>query len=158
MQNDNYEYKMLEAFVGKPERVLWYQNAFSKFQINGVDTMKWHWNWWGFFGGFLYLLYRKAYTPALILFLVSVTLGMIFPLGLIIAILAGGYSTYFVYKVYKVQKGTIENIINDEEKRIETMREIGGYHQWVIWIYGVFISLIIFTFFGLALASLSQIN
>ena len=138
MQDEEYEQKMLEAFVGKEDKFLWYQNAFSKFNINGVDAIKWHWSWWGLFGGFIFLLYRKAYLASLALFMASITIGMFFPFSLIIAVLAGGYSTYFIYKAYKSQKQTIEAVIEDKEKRIETMKELGGYHQWVVWVYGIF--------------------
>ena len=45
-----YSNKMIESFIAKPEKTLWYQNAFSKFNVNGVDAMKWHWSWWAFGG------------------------------------------------------------------------------------------------------------
>ena len=38
----DYENRMIEAFVGKPEKYEWYKNAFEKFNVNGVDVMKWH--------------------------------------------------------------------------------------------------------------------
>ena len=141
--NREYTYKMIEAFVQKPKKVLWYQNAFSKFNINGIDNLRWHWSWWAFFGSFLFLLYRKQYTPALILLLSSVILGMVPFIGFIIAILAGGYSSYFVYKGYKTKLNEIELNIDDEDKRIETMGYVGGFHQWVVWISVTFYSLII---------------
>ena len=138
-----YSNKMIEAFVGKPEKTFWYQNAFSKFNINGVDSMAWKWSWWAFFGGFLFLLYRKQYIPALVVLLASIIIGMIPFAGLIVAILVGGYGTYFVYKGYKKKLGEIEIQIEDEDKRVETMAQIGGYHQWVVWVYAIFIILIV---------------
>jgi hypothetical protein len=56
--------------------------------------------------------------------------------------LAGGHSTYFVYKGYKAKLGEIESKIPDEDKRVETMSQIGGFHQWVVWIYGAFVAII----------------
>ncbi len=138
-----YNKKMLEAFVAKPEKTFWYQSAFSKFNINGIDAMKWKWSWWAFFGGAAFLLYRKQYLPALILFIVSIITSFIPLVPIIVSILAGGYSTYFVYKGYKSNLLEIETAISDKETRIDTMKQIGGYHSWVIWIYIAFVSLIL---------------
>jgi len=151
-QNSDYDNRMIEAFVNKPEKTFWYQNAFSKFNFNGVDTMKWHWSWWAFGGGSLFLLYRKQYLASLVLFILSVILSFIPFAGLLIMILSGGYSTYFVYKGYRQKKAEIEATIEDEEKRLETMRYIGGYHQWVVWVYVIFVS-----FFLLGITSLIAI-
>jgi hypothetical protein len=133
--NEDYQNRMIEAFIDKPEVTPWYQNAFSKFNANGVDTMKWHWSWWAFSAGFLYLLYRKQYLPALAVFVASMTIGMIPIGGLLVMIASGGFATYFVYKGYKTKLLEIENVIDDEETRVETMRQVGGYNQWVIWVY-----------------------
>ena len=86
-----------------------------------------------------FLLYRKAYLAALGL----VVLGMIPYVGLILWILNGGYGTFFVYKVYRNKKSEIENTISssDEKTRIETMALVGGYNQWVIWVYGALVAL-----------------
>jgi hypothetical protein len=141
MSEEEYEQAMIEAFIGKPEKTTWYQLAFSKFNINGLDSMKWVWSWWAFFGGWGFLLYRKQYIPAIVLFIVS-SLASVIPLGgLIVSIFAGGFSPYFIYKGYKDKKQIIENKISDTDKRIETMRELGGYNQWVVWIYALFVTL-----------------
>ena len=141
MTQELYDDAIIEAFVDKPDVLPWYNNAFSKFNVNGVDALKWHWSWWAFGGGFLYLLYRKAYIPALVLFMLSMTVGMIPYASFGLMILGGGLAPYFVYKRFQDKKQEIEANIQDRETRIETMREIGGYHQWVIWVYGIFISL-----------------
>ncbi|MDQ7042508.1 MAG: DUF2628 domain-containing protein [Sulfurimonas sp.] len=146
-ETQDYSNAMIEAFIDKPEKTLWYQMAFSKFNANGIDKPTWHWSWWGFFGGFLFLLYRKAYIPALILFIASMTIGMIPFGGLLLMILSGGYSTYFIYKVYKDKLLQTEMLVDDYDKRIQTMRELGGYNQWVIWVYAIFMSIIILGMF-----------
>jgi hypothetical protein len=145
--NQSYQERMIEAFVNKPEETLWYQLAFSKFNVNGIDNMRWHWSWWAFFSGFLFLLYRKQYIPALLVFIASMTIGLI-PIvgGLAVMIFTGGYATYFIYKGYKKKLFEIEAVIEDEEKRIETMREIGGYNQWVVWVYALLVSLFFLSF------------
>lgn len=136
---NTYQDRMIEAFIDKPSETLWYQMSFKKFTINGVDNMTWNWSWWAFGGGFLYLLYRKQYLASLILFIASMTIGMIPFASFIIMILSGGYSSYFVYKGYRKKLFEIEETIPDEETRIETMRAVGGYHQWVVWVYIAFI-------------------
>jgi len=141
--NNEYEKKMIEAFVNKPEKTLWYQNAFSKFDINGIDSMKWVWSWWAFGGGWAFLLYRKQYIPAIVLFILSVITGAIPFASILLMILSGGFSTYFVYKGYKNKKEEIESKIDDINKRIETMREVGGYNQWVVWVYALFSAFIL---------------
>ncbi|MFK5938136.1 MAG: DUF2628 domain-containing protein [Sulfurimonas sp.] len=149
--NKDYHDRMIEAFIDKPEVTLWYQNAFSKFNVNGVDTIKWHWSWWAFFTGFLYLLYRKQYLAALGVFIASMTIGIIPLGGLLIMILSGGFATYFVYKGYKSKLLEIENVINDEKTRIETIRQVGGYNQWVVWIYIAFVAVVGLSMIGMAL-------
>ena len=158
MEQQDYENAMIEAFVNKPEKTLWYQNAFSKFNVNGIDSMKWVWSWWAFFGGWAFLLYRKQYMPALVLFIISIFAGIIPFGGLLIAILAGGFSTYFVYKGYKHKKAEIEASIEDTDKRIETMRAVGGYNQWVVWVYVVFVALMFFYIFSMVMASMATMN
>ena len=134
-RDEEYYNKMIEAYIDKEEETLWYQLAFSKFNSNGVDTMKWNWSWWAFGLGFMFLLYRKQYIPALVLFFLSMSIGMIPFMSIALMVLSGGYSTYFVYKGFKSKLLEIEANIEDEETRIETMREMGGYNQWVIWLY-----------------------
>ena len=132
-----YENQMIEAFVNKPDKTFWYQNAFSQYQINGIDNMAWKWSWWAFFSGPLYLLYRKVYLEALVLLVVETLASFIPFVGLIVAIATGGYAPYLVYKKYKSQKQEIERTITDTQKRLETMRVLGGYNTWVIWVYAL---------------------
>jgi len=150
--NSDYSNKMIEAFINKPEVTLWYQLSFAKFNVHGVDTMKWNWSWWAFFTGFLFLLYRKQYIPSLILFIASTVLGFIPFVGTIGSmILAGGYSTYFIYKGYKEKLLEIETAIEDEDERVKVMREVGGVHQWVVWVYGIFMAIMFLSIFSLLL-------
>jgi hypothetical protein len=159
-QSGDYEARMLEAFVGKPdqpEKGLWYATAFSKYNVNGVDVMKWAWSWWAFMGGIFFLLYRKAYAAAGGLFLISLVSGIIPFGGLIVWVLTGGFSTYFVYKVYKTKKLEIEAVQSDENQRIAMMQELGGYNQWVIWVAVIInvIVLIAIAMFASAIVSAS---
>jgi len=149
--DQDYQNRMIEAFIDKPEVTLWYQDAFSKFSVNGVDSMKWHWSWWAFFTGFLYLLYRKQYLGALGVFIASMTIGIIPLGGLLVMILSGGFAPYIVYKGYKSKFLEIEKAISDEETRIQTIRQVGGYNQWVVWVYIAFVAIVGFSMIGMVL-------
>jgi len=155
-QRDDYENKMIEAFVNKPEKTLWYQNAFSKFNINGIDSMKWVWSWWAFGGGWAFLLYRKQYIPAIVLFILTVLVGGIPFAGLLLMVLSGGFATYFIYKGYRKKKEEIEAKITDTQTRIETMREVGGYNQWVVWVYIAFTTIMFLYIFSSVMTLLSH--
>jgi hypothetical protein len=156
-ETDAYEYKMIEAFIDKPEVTSWYVQAFKKFTVHGVDVMRWHWSWWAFFGNIFYLLYRKSYLAAGILFLLTLVTGVIPFGGLILWILTGGYAPYFVYKTYKEKRLEVESMIEDESKRIETMRLVGGYNDWAIWVavvIHIFIWIAFFSMIGFMLTML----
>ncbi len=156
-QIDEYDYKMIEAYIDKPEVTDWYVNAFKNYNINGIDVMKWKWSWWAFFGSVFYLLYRKSYLAAGVLFLLTLVTGMIPFGGLIVWILTGGYAPYFVYKTYREKRLEVEATIQDEDKRLETMRLVGGTNDWAIWvavILHIFLWLAVFSALGLILTAL----
>ncbi len=147
-EKNEYENQMIEAFINNSEKTAWYQEAFKKYQINGVDKIAWNWNWWAFLGGPFYLLYRKAYLAGLVLFL---TIGFFSIPGVIpiVPILAGGLSTYFIYKEYKKKKAEIERTIDDTQKRLDTMRIVGGYNKWAIWVpAGIVVVLIVVSIYS----------
>lgn len=156
-QVDEYDYKMIEAYIDKPEVTDWYVHAFKSYNINGVDVMKWKWSWWAFFGSVFYLLYRKSYLAAGVLFLLTLVTGVIPFGGLIVWILTGGYAPYFVYKTYKEKRLEVEEQIQDEDKRLETMRLVGGSNDWAIWIaviLHIFLWVAVFSALGLILTAL----
>jgi len=150
--DENYSNLMIEAFIDKPSETLWYQTAFSKYNINGVDAIKWNWSWWAFGMGFIFLLYRKQYLASIGVLIASVIIGIVpFVGSLFVMILSGGYGTYFIYKDYTKKLAEIEAIVVDEDKRVETMRSLGGYNQWVVWVYIVLTGII---FVGITLVIL----
>lgn len=131
----DYDYQMIEAYIDKPEVTDWYVNAFKKFSINGVEVMRWHWSWWAFFGNIFYLLYRKAYIAAGVFFLLFFVASLMGPLGwLILLVLTGGYGPYAVYLIYKEKRLKVEEQVESEDKRFETMRFLGSYNDWAIWV------------------------
>jgi len=159
MQRNEYDDRMIEAFINKAEVTTWYQNAFDKLEVNGIDKMTWVWSWWAFFGGIFYLLYRKAYLAAGGLLVLTIIASLIPFGGIALWIATGGLAPYFVYKVYREKRKEIESSIEDEEKRIETMRAVGGFHSWVIWVAVVIHAIfwiVVFSMLSSMIAMLSQ--
>ncbi len=142
-EKNKYENQMIEAFINNSETSAWYQKTFKKYQVNGVDKIAWNWNWWAFLGGPFFLFYRKAYLAGLVLLLFTIVWRVTMPPSpfiLIVPILAGGLSTYFVYREYKKKKAEIERTVDDTQKRLETMLVTGGYDIRAIWVYAAIVS------------------
>lgn len=135
---DNYEDRMLAAWVGKPEKFYFYKTAFQKFSIEGMDKFRVVWSWWAFFFGFWFFLYRKAYVEALVAFALSILFGFIPIIGPLILMIGLGLSAiYFLYKRYKHIKLEIEALTQEEDKRLELMLMKGGFNSWVIWVVAI---------------------
>lgn len=133
------ESRLLEAYIQKPEKISFYQKGLEKMQQAGAFGYKWHWSWWAFFFGWAFLLYRKAYLPALGAFAFTVVLSFIPVFGILIAMIAlGGSSSYFILKRYNDLKNTLKGT---EEERIQAMYSFGGFHTWVVWAAAIFYTL-----------------
>ncbi|WP_345971536.1 DUF2628 domain-containing protein [Sulfurimonas sp. HSL1-6] len=161
----HYDDAMLDAFVQKPEKFAWYKRTFAKFNRNGVDGFAWSWSWWAFFVTFWFLLYRKAYLAAIgyfgaALLFSFLSLGIIGTL--IFMIISGGTAPYFVYKNYRELQRRAEAASTDTEVRIETMKQLGGYHSWVVVVAAIINVLLLlgillgFLALGVVLTSTSQ--
>jgi hypothetical protein len=88
---------LLGAYLGKSEKLDYYLAAYQKMNQSGVFGFKWYWSWWAFFGVWAFMLYRKAYIPALVTFVVSMIIGMI-PLGFLFMMVAtGGVVTFYSF-------------------------------------------------------------
>jgi hypothetical protein len=149
--------KLIEAYIDTPEKNNWYQNAFQKYNVNGIDKLAWHWSWWAFFGGVFFLLYRKAYLAALGLFIITIIVGSIPLLSLIVWIVQGGLSVYFIYLKYQQKRKEIEASCQTEEECIQAMKNVGGVNTWVIWVAAILNTIFIgyILFFIVALASVN---
>ncbi|MDR1451559.1 MAG: DUF2628 domain-containing protein [Helicobacteraceae bacterium] len=73
-QWSNYDDKMLAAFVKKPAKTPFYRDLYERATSPGAPTLCWKWSWWAFFGGALFLLYRKTYLAALIVWAANLVL------------------------------------------------------------------------------------
>jgi len=143
---EEYKHDMLEAYIGtpeKPEKVDWYEEAFRDLEYG-----KWKWSWWAFLSGYLFLLYRKQYLLSLMLLLLSIITAIIPGAGLVLVIMAGGFSVHFIRADF-IEKGKlIEEKYSTSEERIDKMREIGGKNNWVIWL-SAFLAVSFISLFGI---------
>ena len=138
---DDHDQKLLEAFIGKPEKIAYYTTAFKEFEAEGK---KWHWSWWAAFPTILFLLHRKVYSPAvviMILLLIPLSILMqplTFALALgiimiyvggygIIMIYTGGYGISLVHNNFQEIKNEISSRILNKDEQIEEMRRRGGF-------------------------------
>jgi len=155
-QAEHYDEAMLTAFVQKPNKMPFYKQALQKMTITGKPNLKWTWSWWGFFGGWAFLLYRKAYLPAVAFFFASI-ISMAIPLApLILMIILGGVAPYFVVKRYDRLKSEIEGNIEDSNLRIEAMKQVGGYHSWIAWVLGIIYGVMLIIMIGGILSAVSN--
>lgn len=136
--SNNYDEKLLEAFIGKPNKVAYYASAFKKFETEGK---KWNWSWWAAFCNLSFLFHRKVYLPAIIATVVLVALnvvGVLNPtnifllmlptvLGIGIFVLLGGYGIKLVHNNFKKMKNEIASRVSNEDEQIQEMRKQGGF-------------------------------
>lgn len=129
---NNYENKMLEAFIGKPTKIAYYTEAFQKFEMHGYKP---HWSWWGFFGGEFFLINRKAYKYAVIVIGITLLQSVIFPnfnlkidvpITITMMTILGFLSPYLIFLHYKAIKKDIESQTNNIQQRVEIMHKKGG--------------------------------
>ncbi|MBE0508488.1 MAG: DUF2628 domain-containing protein [Marinospirillum sp.] len=134
------DHKLLEAYIQKPEKMAFYQHGLDKMQHSGVFQFRWHWSWWAFFFSVPFLLYRKAYLPALSA-LISIAFASLIPFGGLVAmVIWGGCSSYFVLKRFHRIKSELQGA---EEEKIRALYSLGGFHTWVVWVLGIFWALIV---------------
>lgn len=119
--------QIMEAFIGTPDKYRWYKNAFSKYDVNGIEKFSWNWSWYAFLGSLVYLVYRKCYVEALILWVASIVLSGISPsAGLFLMIGCGGGAPFLVYRKYKKIVEEVQENENNFEKQLDMVRELGG--------------------------------
>ncbi len=139
----------IDAYINTPKTVEFYKEAFEKYTIAGVDQFKWHWSWWAFGGGVFYLLYRKLYLEAAIYLLVFSILINIPALNLLAWIVSGGVLPYLVYRRYKKIKKQVKKNIENPNKQLDVLKELGGVNKWAIWIAvlinGLFLGAVLYT-------------
>ncbi|MGP1450345.1 MAG: DUF2628 domain-containing protein [Wolinella sp.] len=104
----------------------YYQEAFTRFRLSGGFT--WQWSWWAFFGGPLYLLYRKLYLEAILLFMAGLILHSVLPFfgSLAYLVIRGGVLPYFVYLRFLKTMQYARNLTPDITDQEQYIRLNGG--------------------------------
>ena len=126
------EEEAIEAYINKAESKQFYIEAFGKYQSQGGFV--WVWSSWALFGGIFFLLYRKLYVEAIVFMAISILAGGLLPVAIIIWIASGGVFTFFIYKRYeKIRKSARDNDV-DGILLLESLKELGGYNQWAIYV------------------------
>lgn len=146
-KESSHEDKLLEAFIGKPQKVAYYANAFKKFETEGK---KWNWSWWAAFLYGPFLFYRKIYTWAIAIATVTLLLNLLQQLIMIfypqwyleystlyigisssitigLIIFFGGYGINLVYNNFQKIKNDITSKISDNDAQIQEMQRRGGF-------------------------------
>ena len=156
--SDDYENKMIQAFIGKPDKVAYYSDAFKKFESHGFQ---WNWSWWGFFGSIFFLLYRKVYLVFGIMLLlifanVVVSLGydpkIYQVVNFVFSITLGGISPFLIFLRYKKRKSEIESKTSDLKERLGLMKEAGG----VMSLWKIMLTFVLFILLFMSFALLSE--
>lgn len=140
-QNDDFICAFL-AEENNTDTFRFYKNAFSKYNVNGVEKFALVWTWWGFFFSSLMLIYRRLYVEAVIWIVASSilagsTAGV---LGLLVLVAGGVLPPYLIYKKFMRIIRRCNELNMGYEQKIQTLKEAGGLSSLiVIIIAGVFI-------------------
>jgi len=138
---DDYEANMLNAFIQKDDKLLYYLNNYKKLIQDGEFKYKFSWSWSGFFFTWLLLLYRKSYIYAIIGFFLFYMFDS-FALTIILMLMMGSFSNFLILKKYHDKKVELENSIEDEEDRIIAMHNYGGNFSILLMILIFFLALV----------------
>lgn len=115
--------KEYEAFIGP--KAGFYLERFGKFNVDGVETFQATWNWPAFLFTFWWMLYRKMYLWALVVFIVLTV-----PYVGFAAWIACGISANYLY--YRHVRGKIEEVTRANPSDFQaTLAKLGGTHEWV---------------------------
>lgn len=134
----------IRAFVGPNS--YYYIQKFSNFTILGSEKfcITWNWSCCGF--TFLWFLYRKMYTLALITFVVFCIPGINFFLHIVV----GCIGNYLYYRHVKSKIGVIRSTTSFQNF-IPLLHETGGVNRWVYTlgiVLCIFMAALIFMFFA----------
>ncbi|WP_313180224.1 DUF2628 domain-containing protein [Lacrimispora sp.] len=109
----------MELFVG--EKYYYYK---KQWQDRNPSQSFTSWNWVAFFFPFYWLLARKMYRNAFIVFLVSIFAWIIPFGGLAIHIILALYANYFYYQKYNLTKQAVQGYLKGEAE--EYLKKHGG--------------------------------
>ncbi|MCI6152309.1 MAG: DUF2628 domain-containing protein [Fusobacterium perfoetens] len=121
---------ILEAYIGTPEKFQWYEKAFDKYDVNGIEKIAWNWSWYAFFSTPIYLLYRKCYIAGIIFWILQFFTNIYYGFtGVILSIILAGIAPMLVFKRYKRVVKQIQEVESNPNLRIEMVRDLGGVNK-----------------------------
>jgi hypothetical protein len=110
-----------DAFIGNNAEK--YLTKFRKFSINGVDSFSATWHWPAFFVPFYWMLYRKLYFWALLVFILSIVPYVNFVL--MIAFGATGNYIYYKHTRKKLLNINFTTSFSDIQRAVNVARQGG---------------------------------
>lgn len=75
------KYPMLKEFIRNSNKENYFNDAAKKMIVDDSLQARFKWSWWAFFFTISYLLYRKLYVPAIVIFAVNITFTALFILS-----------------------------------------------------------------------------
>jgi len=142
--------ELLEAHLQKADKVNIYAPRVKANMVNGVPVFKATWSWWAFLGGWAFFVYRKMYLVA-VAFLVASIVGGVFPLLMVLVFIISGVSGFYFYtKKFSTDlaiAGYGEKPLNEVK---ESLKNLGGYNSWIIWVVVVLNILLVIAIYYLA--------
>lgn len=117
---------ILEAYIGTPDKFEWYKKVFESYDVNGIEKFSFNWSWWGFFFAPIYLVYRKCYLEALVVWIIQLFFVPTGVLGLAFTVALGVITPWLIYKRYRRTLDKVEFSDNDKATKIDTIRKLGG--------------------------------
>ncbi len=142
---------LYEAFIGEKKRA-YYLDKFKIFDEQ-PQGQKASWNWGAFFGNYLWAVYRKMYGWLLACFGIFAFLIIcssylqyykgsapkIYGILLYVCMIAfslffGIMGNYLYYRNTKKKIATAQSLITDKPVLLESLRNKGGVHTWILWV------------------------
>lgn len=132
-----------KAIIGD-KNTSYYIAKFEQFDRQGPG-LKASWNWPAFFCNYAWALYRKMYGWFFAILGISVISIVIAGAGAPViwfgALVANAAFGVYANAIYhgKVRRGIVaaQLSVHDEQKLLEHLRQKGGVHTWVIWVFGL---------------------
>lgn len=126
------------SFIGK--NAAKYIIKFKSFQAGGFDSFKVTWHWPAFFVPFIWLLYRKLYLWALLIFCLSI----IPYVGFIVMIVMGITANYLYYKDAKKKILALNSLHKTSESQgSDEIAHAGGVNNVAVWIGAILFIIVI---------------
>jgi hypothetical protein len=137
---DEQNLELIEAFIGdNGDTMVFYEKAFTKYHINGVEKFAFCFSWGGFVFGALNLFHRKLYLAGVLWIIGSAILsGISSGLLAIVLFFAGAFvNPFLVYKRFKKLLAECNAQNMTHERKIMTLKASGGTNTLTTILMGI---------------------